>query len=155
MVQGFGLLLFGKPGLCMPPVCRKMLPQISARYDCFLFSLNIYHSSHISHSSSIWVSLWGYHTFFVFIRSLFHTSIKKTYNQNFSPLPINKPWPIFFEVLLLTPFLLEQRWPNSRSRSLLGLISVIIYHPVGSVALNLAAFLDQSTSTKKPSPSWK
>jgi hypothetical protein len=53
---------------------------------------------------------------------------------------INKPWSIIFEGLLFTHFLLQQGWPKSRSRTLLVLISVFIYHPVGSVALRLVAF---------------
>jgi hypothetical protein len=101
MVQGFVLLPFGKPGISRPQVCRNMLRRFLHHTIAFLSAFK--RSPFITHFPLLFnmsVVVGVYHTFFVFIRSLFHTSVNKTYNQSFSPFthkqPIND---LFFEVL--------------------------------------------------------
>ena len=145
IAQGFGLLTFGKP-LFLPtastaPVFVKLSLQISARHKCFPFNLSMFTIHRIfpnllQNKYCFWVIF----TLSVcpFVPCFIPRSRKPTIRISVLAL-INKKWSIIFELLLFTPFLLQQRWLKSRSRTLLVLLSVFIYHPVGSVALHLAA----------------
>jgi hypothetical protein len=123
-------------------VFLTLSPQISVRHDCFPFSISMFTIHQIFQILFKMNIVAGLFSHFLSVHSVplsYFDQEKTTVRLSILSF-INKPWPIFFEVLLLTLFLLQQTWPESRARTLLFLISVFIYHPVRSVALRLAAF---------------